>query len=94
GHAAGPLDLVFDGLDAIREAQIVQEQLDLIRVLVAATPAFTAEHERSIASGVRSRLGDVRVIVDRVDAVPRTANGKLRAIVCNLPRDARGPGLS
>ena len=93
GRAAGPLDPVFDGIPTIREAQIVQEQLDLVRVRVAPEPGFTDAHERTITLGVRERLGEVRVIVDRVDALPRTSNGKLRAVICNLAPDERTAAL-
>jgi phenylacetate-CoA ligase len=93
GRAAGPLDPVFDGISTIREAQIVQEQLDLVRVRVATAPGFTDAHERTITLGVRERMGEVRVIVDRVDAVPRTPNGKLRAVICNLPAAERMAAL-
>jgi predicted metallopeptidase len=39
-------------------------------------------------------MGDVRVIVDRVAEVPRTANGKLRAIVCQLSAAERAALLA
>ncbi|MGH7605726.1 MAG: phenylacetate--CoA ligase family protein, partial [Gemmatimonadales bacterium] len=93
GRAAGPLDPVFDGIGAIREAQIIQERLDLVRVRVAPAPGFTDDHARTITLGVQRRLGEVRVIVDRVEAVPRTANGKLRAVVCNLSLAERAAAL-
>lgn len=73
----------------IREAQIIQERLDFVRVRVAATPGFNATHEQSIATGVRERMGEVQVVVDRVEVIPRTADGKLRAVVCNLSAEER-----
>jgi len=39
-------------------------------------------------------MGNVRVIVDRVSEVPRTANGKLRAIVCQLSQQERELALA
>ncbi|MFN2572146.1 MAG: phenylacetate--CoA ligase family protein [Gemmatimonadales bacterium] len=89
GRTAAALDIVFDGITAIREAQIVQERLDLVRVRVAVAPGFSMAHEQTITTGVRDRLGEVQVVVDRVDVVPRTANGKLRAVVCNLSAEER-----
>jgi phenylacetate-CoA ligase len=94
GRAAPQLDIVFDGIGTIREAQIIQERLDLVRVRVAAAPGFDASHEQTIASGVRQRMGDIEVVVDRVDVIPRTANGKLRAVVCNLSADERLAALA
>jgi phenylacetate-CoA ligase len=89
GRAAPAIDVVFDGLGTIREAQVIQERLDLVRVRVAPAPGFTESHAHSITLGLRDRLGDVQVVVDQVDAVPRTSNGKLRAVVCNLSMEER-----
>jgi phenylacetate-CoA ligase len=89
GRAATALDIVFDGIATIREAQIIQERLDLVRVRVAPAPGFSAACEQTITTGVRERLGEVQVVVDRVDVIPRTSNGKLRTVVCNLSAEER-----
>lgn len=89
GRTATALDIVFDGIGPIREAQIVQERLDLVRVRVAPAPGFTAAHERNITTGLRERMGEIQVVIDRVEVIPRTANGKLRAVVCNLSTEER-----
>jgi hypothetical protein len=34
---------------------------------------------------LRSHMGDVEVVLEQVKEVPRGANGKFRAVVCNLP---------
>jgi phenylacetate-CoA ligase len=94
GRSAPQLDIVFDGISVIREAQIIQERLDFVRVRVAPAPGFTAAHEQTIATGVRERMGEVQVVVDMVDTIPRTANGKLRAVVCNLSAEERLAALS
>jgi phenylacetate-CoA ligase len=94
GRAAGPVDPIFDGMVPIREAQIIQEAIDLLRVRVATAPGFTAADEDRIAVGLRNRMGDVRVVVDRVDAIPRSANGKLRAVICALSEQERGATLA
>ena len=89
GRAAPQLDIVFDGIATIREAQIIQERLDFVRVRVAPAPGFSAAHAQSITTGVRERMGQVQVVIDQVDFIPRTANGKLRAVVCNLSAEER-----
>lgn len=86
------LNPVFYGLP-VRQSQIIQEHLDVLRVRVTPAPGFTTATERTIVSRLQDRMGDVRVIVDRVLEVPRTANGKLRAIVCQLPASERSAGL-
>jgi phenylacetate-CoA ligase len=89
GRTAPAIDVIFDGLGTIREAQIIQERLDFVRVRVAPAPGFSEAHARTITLGVRDRLGDVQVVVDQVDLVPRTSNGKLRAVICNLSAEER-----
>jgi phenylacetate-CoA ligase len=86
------LNPVFYGLP-VRQSQIIQEHLDELRVRVTPAPGYSAITERTITSRIQERMGDVRVIVDRVTEVPRTTNGKLRAVVCNLRREQREAAL-
>ncbi|HWC74048.1 MAG TPA: hypothetical protein VG454_08930, partial [Gemmatimonadales bacterium] len=87
------LNPVFYGLQGVRQSQIVQEQIDLLRVLIAPAPGFTPAIARTIVERLRQRMGDVRVLVDQVDEVPRTANGKLRAVICKLSPAERAAAL-
>ncbi|HXV85063.1 MAG TPA: AMP-binding protein, partial [Gemmatimonadales bacterium] len=77
------LNPVFYGLP-VREAQIVQETLDRLCVLVAPAPQFTPRDARTIENRLAERVGAVTVYLKYVDAVPRTASGKVRAVVCAL----------
>jgi phenylacetate-CoA ligase len=87
------LNPVFYGLP-VRESQIVQESLDRVRVLVARASGFTSDSAGTIARRLAERLGDVEVRIEYVETVPRTANGKLRAVVCELPAAERQAALS
>lgn len=89
GRAVGRLSQVAKGIEGVRESQIIQEERDLIRVLVALAPGFARDYAVTLTARVRERMGDVRVIVEPLPEVPRTANGKLRAVVCNLPAEER-----
>ncbi|HEX9579699.1 MAG TPA: hypothetical protein VF970_01205 [Gemmatimonadales bacterium] len=86
------LNPVFYGLP-VREAQIVQETLDRVRVLVAPAPRFTAHDARRIVERLRDRMGPVTVTLEYVEAVPRTAGGKVRAVVCALNGGERAAAL-
>lgn len=77
------LNPIFYGIP-IREAQIVQESLDLVRVRYVPAPEFTAGAARSITERLQSRMGRIQVILDRVEEVPRMTNGKFRAVVCEI----------
>jgi phenylacetate-coenzyme A ligase PaaK-like adenylate-forming protein len=87
------LNPVFYGLP-LRQSQIIQEHLDVLRVRVTPAPGFSTVTERTIVERLQERMGDVRVIVDRVSEVPRTSNGKLRTIVCQLSPEERTAALA
>jgi phenylacetate-CoA ligase len=89
GRAVGRMDPVFKSRAPEREAQIVQEALDPVRVRVVPADGYTSADGVAIAARIRDRLGDVVVTVDEVTEIPRTANGKLRAVICQLPESER-----
>ena len=89
GRAVGRLDPVFKSRVPIREAQIVQETLDRVRVRYVPDAGFTPADGDSVAARIRERMGAIAVVLERVDAIPRTANGKFRAVVCNLAPEER-----
>lgn len=85
GRSIGRLDPVFKSHFPIREAQIVQETLDTIRVRYVPADTWTPAIEPALIEQLRSRMGDIRVELEQVKEVPRGANGKFRAVVCNVP---------
>jgi phenylacetate-CoA ligase len=85
GRRVSRFGAVFNGDLAIREAQIIQEELDCVRVKFVPTPAFTFRHEQMIVQRVKERMGDINVVMEPMTEIPRGANGKFRAIVCKLP---------
>ncbi|MCI0336628.1 MAG: hypothetical protein L0226_03555 [Acidobacteria bacterium] len=81
------LNPVFYGLP-IREAQIIQETLELIRVIYIPAPEFTTASERIIIDRLHARMGDVDVILVPVTEIPREHRSKFQAVVCNIPKAA------
>ncbi|MBK7597339.1 MAG: phenylacetate--CoA ligase family protein [Acidobacteria bacterium] len=77
------LNPVFYGLP-VREAQIIQESTDLIRVLYVPAPEFKSENEKTIKERLQMRMGDIPVSVEAVASIPRAPNGKFKAVVCNF----------
>jgi phenylacetate-CoA ligase len=89
GRRVGCIDTIYDAGLPVREAQIVQESLHRVRVRYVPAPGFSAEAGGSIIRGMRERMGAIEVVLERVDEIPRGANGKYRAVVCNLPAETR-----
>lgn len=75
---------IFAGQDNVIEGQVIQESLERIRVKIVPTPAFAQADGLDIENRVRQRLGEVMVIVETVESIPRSANGKFRAVVSRI----------
>ncbi|MFL6227687.1 MAG: phenylacetate--CoA ligase family protein [Pyrinomonadaceae bacterium] len=89
GRRVGCIDTIYDARLPVREAQIVQEALTRVRVRYVPAPEFTAATGAAIVRAMRERMGPVEVVLERVDEIARGANGKYRAVVCELPAEAR-----
>jgi hypothetical protein len=69
----------------IQEAQIVQETLTQLRVRYVPAADFSSDAGRKLIRRLQGRLGNVQVVLERSDRIPRGPGGKFRAVVCNLP---------
>lgn len=76
---------VFYGLP-VREAQVIQEELDRLRVRYVPVASWTDEAKRLVIDRIRARMGAVDVIMEQVDAIPRGPNGKFRAVVSKVSK--------
>jgi len=81
---------VFIDQPHVQEGQIIQEAVNRIRVKVVANNGFGLADVQSIVERVQQRLGcQVEVVVESVNAIPRTANGKFQAVICQIPPEKR-----
>jgi phenylacetate-CoA ligase len=91
GRHIGRLDPVFKADLPILEAQIIQEDWDALRVLYVPTAAYTAADGAALVRRIHDRTGEqMNITLEAVAAVPRTANGKFRAVVSRVG-DERKP---
>lgn len=86
GRPIGRLDPVFKGDLPLKEAQIIQEALDCVRVKYVPTGAFTQRDQRSIIERIQERMGSVKVILEEVEQVQRESNGKFRAVISKISK--------
>lgn len=82
---------VFYGLP-VSEAQIIQDELECLRVRYVPATSWTDETRGLIIDRIRARMGRVEVIMEQVDAIPRGPNGKFRAVVSQVSK-ANGTGV-
>ena len=84
GRRIGRLDPVFKADMPIREAQIVQKELNHLQVKVVPAAGYDPDAGEAITARLRDRLGDVSVRIEVVDSIPRSANGKFKAVVSEI----------
>ena len=77
----------------VRQAQIIQESLDRIRIRYVPAPEFTSAAGETMTERLRQRMGDVDVTLEPVAEIARSANGKHRAIICDIPAEEREAAL-
>ncbi|HWB28810.1 MAG TPA: hypothetical protein VG738_25225 [Chitinophagaceae bacterium] len=77
---------IFNGLHTIKKSQVIQETLDDITVKVVTEGRLEQGGVDLIKQRIQSQLGDVKVIVEEVQEIPLTGNGKFKAVVSKLKR--------
>jgi phenylacetate-CoA ligase len=89
GRIIGRLDPVFKTNLPVLEAQIIQEALNHVRIRFVPAPGYTEAVGQSMVDRLRDRMGPIEVTLEAISEVPRTSNGKFRAVVCNIPQSER-----
>jgi len=89
GRRIGRLDPVFKGAKGIAEAQIVQDDYDKFRIRIVPGKDYTSADGQRVTENLAQRLGEADIRVELTGSIERTAAGKFRAIVCNLPEAQR-----
>jgi phenylacetate-CoA ligase len=91
GRMAIGMNQVFEWAPGIWEAQIRQNSLDTLDVLVVPNGRFCDSDLEILEGELRKRLGfSIHINFRAVESIPRTDNGKLRAVISNLPRATTG----
>lgn len=79
------LNAVTHHLVHIEESQIVQNDISRVTMRVVRGPGYSDADTAFIRSSLREVLGkDVEVLVEFVDSIPRTANGKFRWVISKV----------
>jgi phenylacetate-CoA ligase len=82
GRRIGRLDPIFKSVTSLHETRIVQDAADHVRVEMVLHADLAPVEEASLRRELGNRLGpSIKVDLVRVSHLPRTARGKLRAVV-------------
>jgi phenylacetate-CoA ligase len=76
----------FKPLHTIRLSQIVQEEPDRVVVKIVPDERFSDDDAARLQSALRQRLGaGMRIEIEVVQSIPRTAAGKFRWVISKVP---------
>jgi phenylacetate-CoA ligase len=84
GRAMVRFHSIFNGLRTVKQAQVIQESLNLIYIKALPDGRIASDEIALMQNRIKSQLGDVEVIVEEVDAIPLTENGKFKAVISKL----------
>jgi phenylacetate-CoA ligase len=90
GARIARLDYLFKDALNVKEAQIVQERLGEIRLLLVCRDAYGTKDEMEIRRDIKSWLSpSLEVRFEYVKEVPRGPNGKFRAVLSKIQPPAQ-----
>ena len=79
---------VLKTLHFVFESQVIQVELDRIIVKIVPEVGYTDDQTRVLLDGLGCRLGPgVKIDVERVGSIPRTAAGKFRRVVNEIHKE-------
>jgi phenylacetate-CoA ligase len=92
GTRLGRMDHIFKDMANVREAQIVQRRAGEMTIRVVRMPNYTEADEQSVLRETRQRVGDeAEVRIEYVEQLERSAIGKLRFVISELPEGQLQP---
>ncbi|MEX0768124.1 MAG: hypothetical protein WD029_06610 [Microthrixaceae bacterium] len=80
-----PMSLAFQRVPHLRRAQVRQDSIEELTVLLEVDPAFGSQDEEFLLGELKKRLGpSIRFVIEHVPTLPRTSGGKERLVVSSL----------
>lgn len=77
---------IFYELKNIKQAQVIQETVDMIVIKVVAANKLSGEEEKIIKERIESQLGTMEIHVEQVTSIPLNNNGKFQAVISKIKR--------
>lgn len=77
---------IFVGLKTVKMAQVIQNSLEAITLKIVPDIAVSNEEKNIIHQRVQSQLGNIEIIIEEVDDIPKTNNGKIKAVISTIKK--------
>jgi phenylacetate-CoA ligase len=84
---------VFYGLEKIKMAQVIQEQIDTIHIKVVPETSLDKEEQQLIRQRIISQLGEMNITIEETSNIPLNNNGKFQAVISKVKRQQPVVGL-
>lgn len=85
GRHVGRLDHLFKDMLNVKEAQIVQNEVDSVKIRIVKRPQFDDKDVRLLMEEARLRLGHrIKIDLEFVDEVKREPSGKVRFVISSV----------
>ena len=76
----------FKPLDSVEESQIIQEQIDCLKIKILRREGYSENDSAHLISALRERVGPtMRIELEFVESIPRTKSGKFRWVISKVP---------
>jgi len=76
--------IAFEYLEGIKNAQIIQDSADAVRVKLVKRPDFNPESEKFMIWELKKMLGEsLKITTEYVEDIPPEPNGKYKMVVQN-----------
>lgn len=77
---------IFIDIPNITEGQIIQHTYSEFEINVGAPNGLTQNDKELVVKRMKSQLGEVKVQINELESIPRTANGKFKAVVSKVKK--------
>ena len=81
---------IFYGLEKIKKAQVIQPDIDNIRIKIEVDQGLTEVEKGVITQRVLSQLGDIQLTIEETGSIPLNRNGKFQAVISKVSRETAG----
>lgn len=77
---------LFIDLSNIVEGQVIQHDISEFELKIVATRTLSNIEKKTLETRMQSQLGDIKLIINEVEQIPRTQNGKFKAVISNVKK--------
>ena len=76
----------FKPMKTVKESQIIQEDIENIRIKIVKNPNYCEDDTRYLLTEMKNRIGaNMKIEIEFVDSIPRTRAGKYRWVISKVP---------